>query len=47
LRGDKELSYGEKKMLDKALTMLVAEISAASSRDSLDVETELNQMLVH
>lgn len=47
LRGDKELSYGEKKMLDKALAMLVAEISAASSRDSADVETELNQILLH
>ncbi len=46
LRGDKDLSYGEKKMLEKALAMLVAEISAAASRDAADVEVELNQLLM-
>jgi CarD family transcriptional regulator len=46
LRGDKDLSYGEKKMLDKALSMLVSEISAAAGRDTSDVEGELGQMLM-
>jgi CarD family transcriptional regulator len=46
LRGDKDLSYGEKKMLDKALSMLVAEISAAAGRDSAEVESELSQLIM-
>jgi CarD family transcriptional regulator len=46
LRGDKDLSYGEKKMMDKALSMLVAEISAAAGRDASSVEAELNQLLL-
>ena len=46
LRGDKDLSYGEKKMMDKALAMLVSEISAAASRKENDVEQELHQMLL-
>lgn len=46
LRGDKDLSYGEKKMMDKSLSMLVAEISAAGGREAGDVETELNQLLL-
>jgi len=46
LRGDKDLSYGEKKMMDKALAMLVSEISAAASRKENEVEQELHQMLL-
>lgn len=46
LRGDKDLSYGEKKMLDKAKALIVSEISVASSRGKLDVEAELNQILL-
>lgn len=46
LRGDKDLSYGEKKMMDKALAMLVAEISAAAGRDISEVEIELAQLLM-
>lgn len=46
LRGDKDLSYGEKKMMDKALAMLVSEISAAGSRKETEVEQELHQMLL-
>lgn len=46
LRGDKDLSYGEKKMMDKALSMLVSEISAAGSRKEAEVEQELHQMLL-
>jgi CarD family transcriptional regulator len=46
LKGDKDLSYGEKKMLDKALAMLVSEISAAAGRDSADVQLELSQLIM-
>jgi len=46
LRGDKDLSYGEKKMMDKALSMLVSEISAAAGRMDTEVEAELHQMLL-
>ncbi len=46
LRGDKDLSYGEKKMMDKAMSMLVAEISAAAQRETVDVEAELSQILL-
>jgi CarD family transcriptional regulator len=46
LKGDKDLSYGEKKMLDKALAMLVAEISAAAGRDTAEVEIELSQLIM-
>lgn len=45
LRGD--MSYGEKKMLDKAKSMLIAEISAAAQREATEVESELNQLLLH
>ena len=46
LKGDKELSFGEQKMLDKALSMIVAEISAACSRSEEEVQVELHQMLL-
>ena len=45
LRGDKDLSFGEKKMLDRARAMIVSEISAACAREEIDVEKELNTML--
>lgn len=47
LRGDKDLSYGEKKMMDKALSMLVSEISAANSQEAAEVEQELHKMLLN
>lgn len=46
LKGDKDLSFGEKKMLEKARGMIVSEISAAMCRAEGDVEVELNQMLL-
>ena len=46
LKGDKELSYGEKKMLDKAMAMLISEISSASDKSEPEVELELNQLLL-
>ena len=45
LRGDKDLSYGEKKMLDKSLSMLAAEISEVTGAPASQVETQLMDML--
>jgi CarD family transcriptional regulator len=47
LKGDKDLSFGEKKMMDKALSLIVAEISAASSRPEPDVQDEVNSILLN
>jgi CarD family transcriptional regulator len=46
LKGDKDLSFGEKKMLDKALGMIVTEISAALAKDESEVQAELSNMLL-
>jgi CarD family transcriptional regulator len=46
LKHDKDLSFGEKRMLDKAKTMIVAEISAARSRNENDVTSELEGLLL-
>lgn len=46
LKGDKDLSFGEKRMLDKARSMIVAEISAARSRAETEVEAELEQIML-
>jgi CarD family transcriptional regulator len=46
LKSDKTLSFGEKNMLEKALGMVVSEISAASSRSENDVIEEVNRMLL-
>jgi CarD family transcriptional regulator len=45
LRTTKDLSFGEKKMMDKAKSMIVAEISAASHKAEEDVEKELSVIL--
>jgi CarD family transcriptional regulator len=44
LRGDKELSFGERKMLDTAQGLLVKEISIAKSRSEEVVKAELQQI---
>lgn len=44
LKGDKELSFGERKMLDTAQGLLVKEISIAVSRSEDTVRTELEQL---
>jgi CarD family transcriptional regulator len=46
LRSDKTLSFGEKNMMEKALGMIVSEISAASSRNESEVYEEVNRMLL-
>jgi CarD family transcriptional regulator len=47
LKNDKDLSFSEKKMLEKAKKMLVSEICAAKNEDAFDVESELNLILLN
>lgn len=44
LRSDKDLSFGERKMLDTARTLLVQELALAKGVDHTDVVRELDQM---
>jgi CarD family transcriptional regulator len=44
LKGDKDLSYGERKMLDQARNLLVKELSLASRRDETEVAQELEEL---
>ena len=44
LRLDKELSFGERKMLDTARTLLVKEISLAKKIKESQVEKDLDKM---
>ena len=44
LRADKELSFGERKMLDTARTLLVQELALAKGEDPTTVETEIAGM---
>ena len=46
LKGDKELSFGERKMLESAQGLLVKEISIAKSRTEDAVLSELNELFV-
>ncbi|MCA9537852.1 MAG: CarD family transcriptional regulator [Myxococcales bacterium] len=45
LRDDKDLSYGERQMLDQARTLLVRELALATERDEFEVARELEQLL--
>lgn len=44
LRLDKELSFGEKKMLDTAESLLISEIAIAKSRTQEKVKVEIDSM---
>lgn len=44
LMEDKELSYGERKMLDTAKSLLIKEISLAKKTDESKVETQIEKM---
>lgn len=44
LQDDKELSYGERKMMDTAKGLLVKELSIANQTDELNVEQEIEQI---
>lgn len=46
LKNDKDLSFGEKKMLERARNMIVSEICAAKNEDRSNVEIELNHILI-
>ena len=45
LKGDKELSFGERKMLDTARTLLLKELSIVRSISEEEVEEEVCEML--
>jgi CarD family transcriptional regulator len=45
LKGDKELSFGERKMLDTARNLLVKEISIATKSKEQDIEKNIASML--
>ena len=44
LKGDKELSFGERKMLDTARTLLVKEIAVATKSKEIKIEEKLNRI---
>jgi CarD family transcriptional regulator len=44
LRSDKDLSFGERKMLDTARTLLVKELAVAKGRKERDIERELERI---
>lgn len=43
----KDLSFGEKKMFDKAKSLLISEISAVSSKKACDIEEDLKNILIN
>jgi CarD family transcriptional regulator len=45
LKVDKELSFGERKMLDTARSLLLRELTLATSREHLQSENDLAQIL--
>jgi CarD family transcriptional regulator len=44
LKDDKELSFGERKMLDMARNLLVKELSIARKKDETEIEKELDKI---
>ncbi len=44
LKSDKDLSFGERKMLDTARSLLVKELSLASDMDETAIEQDLNRI---
>lgn len=44
LQSDKDLSYGEKKMMKKARELMITEISAASERETNEVEEKIDDI---
>jgi CarD family transcriptional regulator len=45
LKGDKELSFGERKMLDTARSLLLKEISIVRDMSEVDIEIEIFELL--
>jgi CarD family transcriptional regulator len=46
LQSTKELSYGEKKMMEKSQELIISEICASQGGKREDVESQVNQMLM-
>lgn len=46
LKSEKELSFGERKMLDTAKNLLIKELAFAEDRDEEDIEDELDEIFV-
>jgi CarD family transcriptional regulator len=44
LKGDKDLSFGERKMLDTARSLLIKELSLAKDCDEADIEGDLKRI---
>ncbi len=44
LRVDKDLSYGERKMMDTAKSLLVKELSLAQKMDEEKIEQQIEQL---
>jgi CarD family transcriptional regulator len=44
LKSDKELSFGERKMLDTARTLLVKEIAVATKSNEVKIEEKLDRI---
>jgi CarD family transcriptional regulator len=41
---DKELSFGERRLLEQAMTLVSMELAFAMDRDQSDIKTEINEM---
>lgn len=45
LKLDKELSFGERKMLDTAKSLLVKELSIANNKNEVEIEADIQRLL--
>ena len=45
VRAKKELSFGERRLLDSARALVITEVAVATERDSADVEIEIDEIL--
>lgn len=45
LKNDKDLSFGERKLLDTAKNLLIKELSIAKNTNELEIEADINRLL--
>jgi CarD family transcriptional regulator, regulator of rRNA transcription len=45
LKGEKDLSFGERKMLDTAKNLLIKELSLANEKEETEIEAQLQELL--
>jgi CarD family transcriptional regulator len=45
LKGDKDLSFGERRLLDQAKSLLVQELALATHVEPVSIEGEIKQIL--